>query len=175
MPDTRDDRERLYLDYRDKVRRYFSGRITDPQEVEDLTSTVFLKVYQSYDSFEESKASRSTWIYTIARNTLYDHYRRAKPTEPLPEDLQTGEELEADLLRAETLRELADALSHLGQRERDLILLHYYKLHTLKEVAELMGVSYATAKNIHQRGLDQLKRRMTGPKVIPLGGRGPGL
>ncbi|MCQ2477227.1 MAG: hypothetical protein MJ125_05255 [Clostridia bacterium] len=34
-----------------------------------------MKIYEKTDSFDESKASLSTWIYTVARNTLTDYYR----------------------------------------------------------------------------------------------------
>ena len=52
---------------------------------------------------------------------------------------------------------LADALMTLKTRERDLILLHYYKGLTLKEVAEKMGMSYINAKVIHKKALSGLK------------------
>ena len=40
------DRERVYLDYRDKVRRYISGKVRNIHDIEDLTSDVFVKVYE---------------------------------------------------------------------------------------------------------------------------------
>ena len=46
----------------------------------------------------------------------------------------------------------------LNQRERDLILFHYYKELPLKEIAPMMGFSYATAKNIHQKAIKQLRQ-----------------
>ena len=52
---------------------------------------------------------------------------------------------------------LADALTTLKERERDLILLHYYKGLTLKEVADKMGMSYINAKVIHKKALSGLR------------------
>ena len=37
-----------------------------------------MKVVENIDKFDEQKASFSTWIYTIARNTVIDYYRKAK-------------------------------------------------------------------------------------------------
>ena len=45
----------------------------------------------------------------------------------------------------------------LKERERDLILLHYYKGLTLKEVADKMGMSYINAKVIHKKALAALR------------------
>ena len=57
----------------------------------------------------------------------------------------------------DVLDTLADALMTLKVRERDLILLHYYKGLSLKEVAEKMGMSYINAKVIHKKALSGLK------------------
>ena len=151
-------RDWIYLEYRDKVQSYIKSKVNSVQDVEDLLSTVFLKVYQNYSSFDEEKAAFSTWIYTITRNTVYDYFRTAKLFCELPENLPEEEEECFTLFREETLEELADALMKLNQRERDLLLFHYYKELPLKEIAPMMGFSYATAKNIHQKAIKQLRQ-----------------
>lgn len=160
MNEQTDKKEWLYAAYKDKVQRYISGKISDFHTVEDLTSSVFLKIYQNYHTFDEQKASLSTWIYTITQHTVYDYYRTNKRLYELPESLCIDGSVEDTLIQQKDLEELADALEHLPQRERDVILLHYYKEMTLKEIAQLMGVSYATAKNIHQRAMIQLKAEL---------------
>ena len=45
-------------------------------------------------------------------------------------------------LTDDVLDSLADALLTLKEKERDLIVLHYYTGHTLKTVAEMMGMSF---------------------------------
>ena len=52
---------------------------------------------------------------------------------------------------------LADALLRLKEKERDLIVLHYYSGHTLREVADMMGMSYINAKVIHKKALESLR------------------
>ena len=152
------DNDWIYLEYRYKIECYIKSKVTNIEDAQDLLSTVFLKIYQKYHSFDEEKASLSTWIYTITRNTVYDYFRTAKQLCELPEWLPTDDDEYQTLLQEETLEELADALSQLPQRERDLILLHYYKVRSLKEIAPMMGFSYATAKNVHQKALQQLKK-----------------
>ena len=60
-------------------------------------------------------------------------------------------------LTDDALDSLADALLALKERARDLIVLHYYFGHTLKEVAEMMGMSYINAKVIHKKALESLR------------------
>ena len=72
------DRERVYLDYRDKVRRYISGKVRNIHDIEDLTSDVFVKVYEKLEKFDGEKASVSTWVYTITRNTVIEQTKLVK-------------------------------------------------------------------------------------------------
>jgi RNA polymerase sigma factor (sigma-70 family) len=60
-------------------------------------------------------------------------------------------------LSDDALDSLADALMALKEKARDLIVLHYYTGHTLKEVAEMMGMSYINAKVIHKKTLESLR------------------
>ena len=65
----------FYEQYLPKVYRYISYRISDTHTAEDITSAVFEKALNKFKSFSPEKASFSTWIFTIARNTLTDHFR----------------------------------------------------------------------------------------------------
>ena len=154
---TEESKEKLYADFHDKVARYVAGKVPNPHDAEDLVSCVFLKVYQKLDSFDERKAAVSTWIYTIAQNTVIDYYRTRKQYSELPEDLTEESEIDLKLLNDERLEQLCAALERLDTRSRDLIILHYYKGFTLKIVAEKMQMSYANAKVIHRRALQKLR------------------
>ena len=153
-----DARAQIYLDYHDKVSAYVRGKVQDRHEAEDLVSSVFVKVYQKLESFDASKASLSTWIYTITRNSVVDYYRTRRVHTEFADYMETEDFAapEAD----DILDSLADALLTLKERERDLIILHYYKGHTLKKVAEMMDMSYINAKVIHKKALNQLREKM---------------
>ena len=146
--------EQIYLQYHDKVCAYVRGRIQDPHDVEDLVSSVFMKIVQKLDSYDPAKASVSTWVYTITRNTVTDHFRTRRTMVAL-EDHMADEQLPE--LTGNALDELADALLALKEKERDLIVLHYYTGYKLKEVAEMMGMSYINAKVIHKNALESLR------------------
>ena len=154
------NQDSVYLDYKDKITAYVRSRIENKYDVEDIVSTVFLKIYQKIDSFDESKASLSTWIYTITRNTVIDYFREIKT------HIEFLDEIEADTLSAdslvddELLEDLAYALETLSERERDLIILHYYKGYTLKRISEMMDMSYINAKLIHTKALSMLRLNM---------------
>ena len=60
-------------------------------------------------------------------------------------------------LTDDALDSLADALLALKEKERALIVLHYYTGHMLKTVAEMMGMSCINAKVIHKKALEGLR------------------
>ena len=146
--------EQIYLQYHDKVRAYVRGKIQDPHDVEDLVSAVFTKIVQKLDSYDSAKASVSTWVYTITRNTVTDHFRTRRTLVALEETMV--DEQPAELID-DALDSLADALLALKEKARDLIVLHYYTGHTLKTVAEMMGMSYINAKVIRKKALAALR------------------
>ena len=153
MPDI----ESLYQAYYSKVMGYIYSRIRNRADAEDICSDVFEKVQRKLPDFDPEKASVSTWIFTITRNTVIDHYRRSKPSAELDEDLSDDTELDESLLNNETLSELAGALRALPEELRDIIVLRYYDGKPLTEVAEIMGLSYGAVKLRHQSALAKLR------------------
>ena len=154
MPDI----ESLYQAYYSKVMGYIYSRIRNRADAEDICSDVFEKVQRKLPDFDPEKASVSTWIFTITRNTVIDHYRRSKPTEELDENMSDSAELDESLLNSETLSELAGALRALPEELRDIIVLRYYDGKPLTEVAEIMGLSYGAVKLRHQSALAKLRK-----------------
>ncbi len=158
---TAEQQEKIYLAYHNKVMGYLCARINRRAEAEDLCSEVFEKIFNRYDQYDQSKASVSTWVFTITRNTLIDHYRRTKPQEELDENLSDDSEVDENLLQNESLEELAAALRQMPEELRDLIVLRYYDNRPLTEVAEMMGLSYGAVKLRHQKALGLLRKALT--------------
>lgn len=153
--------EQVYQQYSRKVMSYIRPRINNPVDAEDLHSVVFTKVYEKFSSFDQTKASVSTWIYTIARNTLIDFFRTRKVHDELGDEDIVEEDAFQGILDEETLNELASALEKLPQRERDLIILHYYQNLQLKEIALKLHMSYSNCKLVHNKALMKLRQYLS--------------
>lgn len=149
------DKNQLYEDYHIKVLRYIQSKVNDYYLAEDLCSDVFVKVYEKLDTFDDSKASLNTWIFTITRNRLIDYYRTRKVMVEIPEDLTYEIEEKID---EDSLKSLAKALDNLDERAKKLIIKHYYEDVSLKEIAEELGISYIYAKLLHKKALINLKK-----------------
>lgn len=147
--------EAVYLAYHEKVSAYVRGKVDNYHDAEDLTAQIFEKICGKLDTFDHTKASLSTWVYTVARNAVTDYFRCSHSTVPL-EDYMV-EDTPAPGLNDEALEVLADALLKLKEKERSLIILHYYRGHTLKTVADMLQMSYINAKVIHKKALSGLR------------------
>ncbi len=145
--------EQIYAKFKDKVARYIYGKIPNEHDAEDLISDVFVKVFKGLSGFDERKASLSTWIYRITQNAVIDYFRTAKSVCGLPEELCFEGNIDEEMLKS-----LADALEQLSQRERDIIILHYYSGKTLKNIAEIMDISYSYVKLLHTKALKVLHK-----------------
>lgn len=160
-PVTTLERDELYPAFRDRVSAYVESRVHIPQDAEDLVSSVFLKVYAALDAYDPGRAALSTWIYRITHNAVCDYYRaRARRGETVP--LEDCPWLDASMEEVsdddELLEALGLAMEALSQRERDVIILRFYKGWPPAKVAEAMGLSYENAKYIQHTALKKLRR-----------------
>lgn len=154
----------IYTQYRDKVFGFVRSKIVNQTEAEDIVQTVFLKVYSNLDKYDETKASLSTWIYTITRNTVYDYLKekRGHPVLELVDNtVDSAEEPDDSLLNQEALEELACALEKLPQIERDVIILIYYHGKPKTEVAKILDITYGQLRYLHDKALSRLKETLS--------------
>ena len=155
--------EKIYLEYREKVFRYVRGKVRNEADAEDILSEIFLKIQTSLHSYDEKKATLSTWIYTITHNTVCNYYReQSRSALSLDENALCSDtddvmaEIENEILK----EKLAIALASLTEREQDVIVLYYYHEIPLWDIAIKMGITYTNAKFIKHQAINKLKCKM---------------
>lgn len=106
----------------------------------------------------ENKASISTYLYTLCRNIWISRLRKRKYTQPI-EDNPGVEVLdtEEDSLYHQRIGKLEQTFEKLGAASKKLLLLFYYQKASLKEIAESMDLTAATAKNTKYRCMKKLR------------------
>lgn len=160
------EKEALYTEYAGKVRGYVFAKLSNRADAEDLVSEIFVKACEKYPTFDAGRASVSTWLYTITRNTVIDYFRAHRIYAELPEDLPDTAGVDDGLLQRESLQLLGDALKRLDDRSRALIVLRYYKGLSLKDTAARLGISYAYVKLLHRDALRLLREYMGEPDAF---------
>ena len=154
------DLEKIYNEYHGKVMGYIRARISRWAEAEDLCADVFEKVQRKLADFDSAKASVSTWIFTITRNTVIDYGRTHRIDTPLTEDIPAEGGPEEAAIRRDTLENLAAALRRLPEREREIIVLHYHANNSLHEISDKMSLPYGVVKRAHQSALAHLREAL---------------
>ena len=153
---------RLYDLYVDKIYRYIYYKIFHTETAQDLTSQTFLKAYEKLASFNESKGNFSSWVYTIAKNTLTDHFRSSKPTQEMNEAFDVSDlgktrfqhEMNADLTK------VYDYIQTLDEVVRDVMILRLWEELSYREIAEIVGKKEDHSKVIFSRGLKELRNKL---------------
>ena len=145
----------IYRQYRDKVYGYIIGHVGISEDAEDLTSEVFRKAMEHYDP--ERGPGISSYIYTTTRNTVIDYFRTRRVSSELTEDISEEGSLEDKMINEDTLNRLADALHQIPERDRDIIVLHYYEGNTLQEISDMMSLPYSVIKRAHRSALKKLQ------------------
>lgn len=150
----------------------FTGSASD---AEDLTQEVFLKLYGNLRSFDSGKGSFTTWITTLTRNLLVDHFRRSRmerSTDSLDagwddaEDSRSGADLLQDARRSPhdhtVARELEQmvqaALAKVSPELREAVILRDLEDMDYKEIALVLRVPEGTVKSRISRGRAELAR-----------------
>ena len=152
----------LYEHYLPKVFRYISYRVGDMDLAEYLTSAVFEKALTRLDSYRSNKASFSTWLMTVARNTVIDHYRvkSRKLTISIEETLEVASEEaspEEEVIRKEELQRLGTYLRELSQKEREIISLKFGAELSNRQIAKIVRLSESNIGTILYRAICKLR------------------
>lgn len=133
---------------------------------EDLCSETFYKAYRSLHSFRELDASFSTWLYTIARNTVLSELRKQKSGNvPLDEagivPLAPPDAVpELRLLRNERMTMVRDAINNLPEKQRSALILREYEQLEYQEIANILGQTVSSVKSLLFRARASVKTQL---------------
>lgn len=136
-------------------------RFGDDAVAEDLTATVFEKAWKGKHRYQNDLSAFSTWLFTIARNTATDHFRRNRhdlPLDALREQADSAS-LEEAVQRKQDFAYLDRLLSQLSVRDRELIALKYGADLTNREIARLTGLSESNIGTLLSRVIEKLRKK----------------
>ena len=152
----------LYEKYFPQVYGMIFARLKDVTAADDVVSEIFMKVALNLDSHDK-KYAFSTWLFTIARNTLADYYRRQiRRFEEswdafLEREAPISEQPEEKLLASERTEKLLRAMSKLTELQRRIIELKYWSELSNVEIAEILGLSASNVGFIHYQAMKRLR------------------
>jgi len=146
-----------------------------PDDAADLTQDVFVKIYRTLGTYDGTKAAFMTWVTTVTRNLLVDHFRKGKydrvtdsldATPGNQEDgLSIADQLEDKRVSPEqrvqsqeTQKMVHSALQKLSPELREAVILRDLQDMDYKEIAIVLKVPEGTVKSRINRGRTELAR-----------------
>jgi RNA polymerase sigma-70 factor (ECF subfamily) len=151
----------IYDRHQSAIYRYIFYQVSDVATAEDLTSEVFVRLVEKIDRFTYQGRPLLAWLYTIARNLVMDHHRRAGKSQLLSLD----EQLVADAIAPEEATErrltqdrLTAAIAHLTEDQRQVILLKFVEGLGNETTAQALGKTVGSVKSLQHRALAALRR-----------------
>ncbi len=152
----------LYEQSVSKVYRYVSYRVPDSDTAEDITSIVFEKALSKFGSFREDRASFTTWVLSIARNAVTDHYRAIGKEQNLQQNaignfLTETKNPDDEIVKTEELHKLKISLEGLSPQEREIIAMKFGGEMTNREIAKTLRLSDSNVGIIIYRTVRKLR------------------
>lgn len=150
----------------------FAGTADDAQ---DLTQEVFIKMYRTLGSYDVERGAFVTWVTTMTRNLLVDHFRKTKQDRmtdsldattsdhedamPLSEKIEDkAQPPDAGVQSRETREAVHAALQKLSPDLREAVILRDLQDLDYREIAQVLKVPEGTVKSRINRGRVELAR-----------------
>ncbi len=150
----------------------FAGTSDDAQ---DLTQEVFIKMYRTLKTYDVGKGAFMTWVTTVTRNLLVDHFRKTKQDrmtdslDSVPSEHEDAQPLSAQIAdpsrppdsqvqSRETREVVHQALQKLSPELREAVILRDLQDMDYREIAGALKVPEGTVKSRINRGRAELAR-----------------
>lgn len=147
----------LYELHMERVYLFVLKRVRHRQDAEDLTSEVFHKALENLPKYEYRGTPFAAWLFRIASNIMADKWKQAarQPGE-LTNDPATDDHSIEELERQALLFKL---LADLPPDQKRVLVLRFTEQKSIREIAQDMGRSEGSIKQLQFRALQKLKNK----------------
>lgn len=153
--------KQLYLKWLKPVYRYFYFRIGNEKDAEDLTSQVFLKIFQDLPRYR-NQGSFSAWLFTIAHARVVDFYRKGNREVPLENAIHAVSISDplSRTIQAEAFEQINYLFNDLTEDEQELIRLRYAANLNYREIGQILNRKEDSVRKTLSRLLDRIRAEM---------------
>lgn len=151
----------IYDSYVNRVYRYVYSRTSNRTDAEGITQEVFLKAWKAIGNYRRTEAPFWAWLVVIARNLVYEHFRRKPNQVPLDEAesfSQPSEQGPEAMTEAKLDRTyVRNAISKLKGEKREVIRMRFIQGFTYEEIAKMLNKTQGAVRVIQYRALKDLR------------------
>lgn len=145
-----------YEQYKNGVYRYVLSITKDPHLAEDVLQDTFVKLLSGGVSLAPGK--EQAWLYRVARNLCYDHYRKAKREQSFVAPPAAGE----------PQYEYIELIASLSPKEQEVVTLKIVGGLSHREIGAVLGITAKAAQKRYERAIAVLrgKENENGTKTV---------
>jgi RNA polymerase sigma-70 factor (ECF subfamily) len=153
--------------YQQKVFVMAYSILRDREDALDAVQETFLRLYQKAGLYKPGNSFQG-WLLQMAKNISIDSYRKhqmkrrewetTKPLDEIPvaaEPDRAGDSAAADLRSA-----FARSVETLAKRQKMVFIMRHYNELQFNEISEAMKISIGTAKSLHFKAVQNLRKRL---------------
>lgn len=153
----------LYDLFVDKIYRFIFFKVNNQEEAQDLTSDVFLRVWQ-YVQEKKKVGNFKALLYQVAKNIVIDHYRKKSRSDVLTDeeilrDIEDarGEDFVKEIEIKSEIKSLESFLKQLKAEYQEVLLLKYVEGYSNTEIAKILDKSTGSVRVLSHRALKILQ------------------
>lgn len=155
--------EKLVRRHKNNLFYYINGMVWNIEDTEDLMMITFRKAFQHLNRWDGS-CKFSTWLTTIAKNTVLDHIRtRAKRIDASAniDDYRGLKDINFNpvekLISTEQVSLINECIEELPNKMRQIVKYRVYGYGDA-EIAQIMGVAHISVRTQLTRARTKLKK-----------------
>jgi RNA polymerase sigma-70 factor (ECF subfamily) len=139
--------EELFEQFQPRVRYYVQRLDETGVNTEDILQEIWLTVLRQICRLKEPQSFR-TWLYKIARNTVYGRFRKRRHFAQLQEaELSPQADPDEEELPAYCADRIHKALNNIQPRHREVLTLFFLEQMPYHAIAEIVGCNIGTVKS----------------------------
>lgn len=153
--------ETLFRHYGPRIRAFMRKRCGDATQAEELMQETFANVWRRAGSFDPARGTVSAWIYTVARNTSVDVFRRRNRPEFDPQDPalvpEAAEQADTVMEMRQSAERLRLAMRDLPGEQSEVLKLSFFDELSHSVIAERLGIPLGTVKSRIRMAFSRLR------------------
>lgn len=141
------------------------------EDAQDITQETFIKAWKKLHLYD-NKYKFQTWIFSIARNTVYDQLRKNKSIpfsyfenmdneiNPLDQQKDPTQDIYKILEDSANINRIKQIINELNPIEKTIVILHYEEECTFDEIGTILSKPMNTIKSLHRRAIEKIRHKI---------------
>ncbi|MGE5329323.1 MAG: RNA polymerase sigma factor [Deltaproteobacteria bacterium] len=159
--------EILIQRYHQHLHNFIFNYVENQQLTEDIVQETFIKMIKNINTYKlQSNSKFSTWLFTIARNTITDEIRKGRIRETVSIDDEeisvpdSDDRVEDIVLKNEAVNSINTAIDALSPELKSIVILKYYMDFSYKEISEIVKSTPEKVKGKLHYAIEKIRKKL---------------